>query len=156
MNFAYIFVFQEVYLLYTHGEVFHDTFLMKLFQPMLISLQIAELSSYMILFRAVSKHDENMKQNKIITNDNYQRRKQKNLFSMYAQVVGFALEIFYLLLTFCLRLIGRKFSIIHSREYIDAFYISQFCLTSTVQILVSSDLRLKLLVLAKQLLRLEK
>ena len=136
--------FQEVYFLYTVGEVSYDKLSMKLYHPILIVLQISELSCYVILYREVSKHDEEMRRKKIISSSNFDKRKQKNLFSLYAQLSGFVLEMLYLLLIFCLRVIGRKYALMHMKGYVDAFYMTQFGLTSTIQILLSADLRQRL------------
>ena len=75
--------------MYTVGEVIHETLAMKLFPTALTLLQVIELSCYVSLFRAVTKHDANMSEKKIISIDTFHKRKQKNLFSMYAQVAGF-------------------------------------------------------------------
>ena len=93
-----------------------------------------------------------MTKNKVISPDAYYKRKQKNIFSMYAQLSGFVLEIFYLVFLFFVRMIGRKYSLMDAKEYADALYVTQFGFTSTIQILVSSDLRLKLYYLLKRVL----
>ena len=137
--------------MYTVGEVIHETLIMKLYPLVVTALQVMELSCYISLYKFVSKHDKEMSQNKIISSDVYYRRKQKNLFSMYAQVSGFALEIIYLIFLLIIRIIGKKYSLFNAREYTDLVYINQFGLTSTIQILVSSDLRQKFFSYLNQL-----
>jgi len=87
--------------LYTTGEVIHETWIMKLYPVTLVVLQVSELACYIFLFQLVSKHDDQMRKNKIISSDSLHKRKQKNLFSMYAQASGFALEIVYLFFSIC-------------------------------------------------------
>ena len=143
--------FQEVYLMYTVGKVSFDTLSMKMYHPILMVLQISELSCYFSMYRFISKHDKEMQKNKVISSDNFYKRKQKNLFSMYAQVSGFVLEMFYLVLIFCLRTIGSKYSLARMKSYIDTLYMTQFGLTSTIQIFVSSDLRLRFVTVLKHI-----
>ena len=138
--------------MYTVGEVIHETLIMKLYPIAVTALQVLELSCYISLYRLVSKHNTVMSQNKIISRDVYHRRKQKNLFSMYAQVSGFVLEILYLIFLLIIRITGRRYSLFKAREYADFLYVTQFGLTSTIQILVSSDLRQKLFSFLNHLL----
>ena len=138
--------------MYTFGEAIHETSAMKLYPIALSVLQVLELSCYISLFKAVSRHDENMSQNKVISLDVLHKRKQKNIFSMYAQVSGFILEILYLIFLFFVRMIGRNYSLMDAKEFAGALYVTQFGFTSTIQILVSSDLRLKLYYLLKRVL----
>ena len=135
---------------YTVGEVIHETLKMKLHPTALTVLQVIELSCYISLYQSVSKHNDEMSQSKVISKDVYYKRKQKNLFSMYAQVAGFVLEIMYLVCLLCMRIIGRKYSLFYARELADMFYGTQFGLNTTIQILVSSDMRQKLFSLFNQ------
>jgi hypothetical protein len=90
-----------------------------------------------------------MEHNAIITNDLNKARKRANLFSLYAQVVGFVVEVLYILATISIKKIGEKYFPKNSREYSNTFLVTQFGVLSTVQIFVSSDLRKKLLSLVK-------
>ena len=139
--------------MYTVGGVIHETLAMKLYPIALTLLQVMELTCYISLYQMVTKHNNEMSQNKIISRDVYVKRKQKNLFSMYAQVAGFLLEVGYLIFLLCMRIIGRRYTFFDARDYADLFYLTQFGLTSTIQIFVSSDLRLKLITLMKQICR---
>ena len=130
-----------MYLIYQGEEIVFETLFMKLLHPILFAFHIAEMSCYVVLFKNLLKHDEEMRDIKLISGDNHQRRKRINLFSLSAQISGFAVETVYLLILICLRLLGRKYFPKHSRDYADTFYLTQFGLTSTLQILVSPDLR---------------
>ena len=138
--------------MYTVGEVIYETLAMKLFPTALTFLQVIELSCYVSLFRAVTKHEANVSERKIIYIETFHKRKQKNLFSMYAQMSGFVLEILYLIFLLIIRITGRRYSLFNAREYADFLYVTQFGLTSTIQILVSSDLRQKLFSFLNHLL----
>lgn len=146
------FLFQEIYILFTYGEaVHHESPVVKFYPIALAALQMTELACYICIYKAVSKHDEEMRQRKVISTDILQRRKQKNLLSMYAQITGFVLETMYLIFSICIKVIGMKFSLVNYREYMDVFYATQFGLNTTLQILVSSDLRLKFISLIRQI-----
>jgi len=137
--------------LFTYGGVIYESLEVKFYPIVLAALQMIELLCYLCIYNAVTKHNEEMRQKQIISNDILQRRKQKNLFSMYAQVTGFVLEVTYLIFSICIKVIGKKFSLLNYREYMDVFYATQFGLGTTLQILVSSDLRMKFLSLLKEI-----
>ena len=93
---------------------------MKLYPTALSALQLMELMCYFSLYKFVSRHDEEMRQNKIISTDTHLRRKQKNLISMSAQVSGFVLEIVYLIFLSFFKAIGRKYNLFDVQEYYNA------------------------------------
>ena len=141
-----IYGFQEVYFLYNQQEVIQATTVMKLFQPAMMAFQLIELSCYSFLFGLTARHDKEMKENHIISLDAFMARKHMNVFSLKAQVFGCITEIIYQLIIFVIRFTGSKFFpqyIESTRNYVNLFFISQFAITSTLQILVSPDLRKK-------------
>jgi len=85
-----------------------------------------------------------MVDNNVISNDHYRAKKRIHLFSLYAHIAGFTVEVIYLIALFLLRIIGKKLSPKHSIDIVNLFRMTEFGVTSTVQILVSSDLRQKL------------
>ena len=144
--------FQETYFLYNRREIIQETLGMKLIQPILVALQLSELICYIYLFSYIAKHDKEMEENKIISLDNFKNRKQMNLFSLNAQIFGSVLEIVYQLIILIVRLLGSKFFPQYSdsiRGYVDSFFITQFPLTSLLQILVTPDLRRSFFALVK-------
>ena len=134
-------------MIYRGQEVVYETFFMRILHPILFAFHIAELICYVLLFRSLLKHDDEMKSIKLISADSHRRRKRINLFSIYAHVSGFIVETVYLSVLITLRLLGRKYFPLHSRDYADSVYLTQFGLTSTIQVLVSPDLRAKLLTM---------
>jgi hypothetical protein len=81
-----------------------------------------------------------MEDNRIISPNLSRERKRKNLLSLRAHVFGCLVEIGYIFAIFCVRILGKRFFPEYSdfsREFIDSFFITQFALTSTLQILVS-------------------
>ena len=140
--------------MYNQQEIIQETIGMKLFQPILVAFQLTELACYIFLFTKIAKHDKEMKENKIISFETFRERKQRNLFSLNAQIFGCVTEIAYQLIIFIIRLLGSKLFPHNSdsvRNYIDIFFITQFPITSTLQILVTPNLRKKFLARAKHL-----
>ena len=112
----------------------------------MVALQLTELSCYSFLFGLIAKHDTEMKDKRIISFDVFRERKQRNLFSMNAQIFGCVTEIIFQLIIFVVRIMGGKFFPQYSdtiRSYFNLLFISQFALTSTLQILGSPELRKK-------------
>ena len=144
---------QEIYALYNRKEVVQETIGMKLIGPVLLMMQIFELICYIYLFGYIARHDKKMKEEKIISIDLFKERKQRNVFSLNAQIFGCALEILYQIVVLIIRFMGTKFFPNYSdliRSYINFFFITQFATTSTLQILVSPDLRKKFFSLFKR------
>ena len=110
----------------------------------LITFQILELLCYLVLYRSVSEHRRQMEQDEVISRDQLRARKRIHLFSLYAQVAGFVVEVFYLLAVSFIRIVSQRYFSAHSRELVNSFRITQFGVTSTLQILVSGGLREKL------------
>lgn len=127
------------------GPVPSETIWMKLYPLILILFQLMEMTCYTVLFRYLAKHHKEMVDNQIISNDHYRAKKRIHLFSLYAHIAGFVVEVIYLVAVLCLRIVGKKFSPKHSIDVVNLFRMTEFGVTSTVQILVSSDLRQKLL-----------
>ena len=116
----------------------------------LACFQIAELTSYIVLHRHVQEHHRDMLNNQIISRDLYQTRKHKHLFSLYAQIGGFAVELIYLFSLTLVKVLGRRLFSKHSLELLNYLKATEFGVIATVQVFMSPDLRQKLLCLLKK------
>ena len=115
----------------------------KMFMAVLITIQFLELVCYLTLLHFINKHNKEMQRNGIISNDILKRRRRSHILSFNAQVFGFAIEISFLGFNLFLKLMGRNFFPPKLREYSSFLFLIIFCTNSTVQILASSDLRVK-------------
>jgi len=128
----------------------NETTEMKLFPIILILFQLSEMTCYILLFKHLAKHHKEMVDNNVISNDHYRARKRMHLFSLYAHLAGFAVEVAYLFAVMCLKIIGKKLFPKHSIDIVNIFRMTEYGATSTVQILVSSDLRQKFFAIFKK------
>lgn len=140
-----------MYLLYHKQEGRYDTFLMKLNMNSMFLFRIGEIVFYIILYRILLKHNNEMQQNNIISQDLNRARRKVNLLSVYAHILGFVAENLYYVIALLWRMIGQTDTQSErSRENVAVLLIVQFAIVSTVPILASSELRPKFLALFKQ------
>ena len=113
----------------------------------IITFQMMELVCYLILFRYITDHNMEMHRNNVISDDLLKSRRRINIFSLNAQVVGFAIEATFFVLNLSLKAIGRKYFPPNTQEYSNIALVLLFCVNSTVPILASSELRKKFLAM---------
>ena len=123
---------------------------MKMFPILCIILQFLEVGCYGVLHHYVYLHQSEMVSNGIISTDIYQSRKHVHIFSVSAQISGFIVEMVYLLGLLIVRIVGRRFFSSNILEMNNALKTTEFGVSSTVQILMSPDLRQKLFLLFKR------
>ena len=121
-----------------------ETTQMKLFPLLLILLQMIELTCYAVLHQYVNEHQREMVVHKVISRDMYHMRNHIHLFSLYAQISGFLVEMIYLVGLLVVKVVGRKFFFSNILELINTLKTTEFGVIATVQILMSPDLRQKL------------
>ena len=119
----------------------------KMVIAVIITFQMMELVCYLILFRYITDHNMEMHRNIVISDDLLKSRRRINIFSLNAQVVGFAIEATFFVLNLSLKAIGRKYFPPNTQEYSNIALVLLFCVNSTVPILASSELRKKFLVM---------
>ena len=142
---------QEVNLLYHNQEIHLDTFWMKFSITSGFLFRVIEIVCYIILYRVLSKHNDDMERNNIISRDLNRARKGINLLSIYAQIAGFMAENIFVVTTILWRLSGRAGpESEHSRELFAILLVLQFAFVSTVPIFASKELRTKFLAMFKQ------
>ena len=105
---------------------------------------------YLILFQYVSKHNKEMAENNVISNDVVRRRRQINVLSLYAQMSGFSTEVFYQILLLVSKVIERKYYIQRMREIANAWVMYLYVINSMALIFASSELRKKFFELFKR------
>ena len=138
-----MFVFQEVFLIYNGKQAVARTTTAKMYAVAIASFQAVEMICYLILFRHIMKHDEEMKNNNIISADVFTNRRRVNIFSLRAQVLNFAMKSTYSILSGCFKIIGRRYFPPNTNEYGHFIYMIPYPLYSAVPILASTDLRKK-------------
>ena len=118
---------------------------MKLVGNFLLTIQIAELILYAIIYSFVLNHNRSMLDSTVITRETYKNRQRCHIYSLASQMAHSAVEMFY---SFSLNLVITNTSLdIYIFELAAAFKILSFGILSTVQIFASLDLRLKLFYL---------
>ena len=138
-------------MLYNNQENQIETFWMKFALTLGFMFRILEIVCYVILFRVMSKHNDEMEQNKIISGDLNQARRRINLLSIYAHLSGFVAENFYIVFIILWRLARRTVPESgQSREFFNTLLIFQFAFVSTITVLASTDLRTKLFTMFQQ------
>ena len=142
---------QEVFFNYNGLNPIQDTMIQKMYPMVLASFQIIELTSYMAIHRYVQGHHRTMLNNQIISRDLYQTRKHKHLFSFYAQIGGFVVEVIYLMALTLVKVLGRKLFSKHSVELLNYLRATEFGVTATVQVFMSPDLRQRLIDLLQKI-----
>lgn len=136
---------------YNKQDVGYDTFLVKINRNFMFLFRILEIVCYLILYRVLFKHDNEMAQNNIISQDLNRARKRVNLLSVYAHILGFVFENLYYVLAILWRIIGQADTRTErSREITGVILIVQFAFVSTVPIFASPELRTKFLDLFKR------
>ena len=115
----------------------------KAFIAVLIAIPTLELIFYLILFHYITEHNKEMQRNNVISKELFMKRRHINIFSLYAQVFGFAVEVSFFAFNLSVKLLGRRLFPPKFREYSNVLVHLVFCTNSTVQILASSELRNK-------------
>ena len=112
-----------------------------------ITFQVLELVCYLVLFHFIMEHDKEMQRNNVISTDIYTNRKRVNIFSLHAQVIGFAIEFGFFGLNLLIKALGRRFFPPNTQEFSNVALMLIFGVNSTVPILASSDLRKKFMAM---------
>ena len=123
---------------------------MKMYLFVLIIFQLSEVGCYAILYAYIHYHQSQMVTNNIISRDVYQARKSVHMLSFYAQVSAFLVEVIYLAAQSLVKVIGRRFFPSNILELINALKATEYGVTSTVQILMTPDLRQKIFTFIKR------
>ena len=135
---------QEVYLLYNHQEIYYENFGMKFAISSVFLFRVSEIVCYIILFRELSQHNDEMERNNIISRDVNRTRRRINLLSIYAQISGFVAENIYIVVIILWRVAGQAIpESDRSREIFAVLFVVQFAFVSTIPILASTELRNK-------------
>lgn len=138
-------------MLYNNHEIYFETSGMKFSVTATFLFRVSEIICYVILYRVLSKHNDEMAQNNIISQDLNQARRNLNLLSVYAQIYGFVAENVFIVITIIWRVVGRGVpETDRSRELAATILVVQFAFVSAVPIFASSELRPKFLALFKQ------
>lgn len=136
--------------LYSGREAKATTMFSQLYLFILVGFQFLELVCYLILYRYISKHNQEMADNNIISTDLLSSRRRINVLSLYAQICGFVTEVVYFIILLITKVLGRSHLIPNTREYSNVAVIVLFGTNSTVIILASSELRKKFFELFKR------
>ena len=138
-------------MLYSNQEAPHDTYKMKITITTISFCRALEFVCYAVLYRVLSKHNDEMERNNIISSDLNRARKRVNLLSIYAQMAGFVAENTYALVLTLWRLPGAANANSHrAREWLGILAVAQFGFVSTIPIFASSELRTKFFALFRR------
>ena len=106
--------------------------------------QIGTLLIYRSLFKYIHNHNREMLDNKIISKDMFQHRRNVNIFTMAGQIVTFLVELsFYIPMTFLLNLAEER-NLPRALFIVAFFRMTQSGLVSAVQVFSSTELKKEL------------
>lgn len=132
-------------MLFNKYEIQLETFGMKFSVTFGFLLRILEIVCYILLFRVLSKHNDEMERNNVISSDLNKARRRINLLSIYVQIAGFVAENIYIVIIILWRLVRKTApESDQNRELFGIFLIFQFAFVSTIPIFASTELRTKL------------
>jgi len=110
-------------------------------------LQIVEFVCFTLLLKYLVKHDNDMFNRNVISDDVYKRRRQDNAFSGFKEVIIFSFKIAYLGFFFLMQIFGaKKFGASGSSvllEYAPYARTIEFAIVSTIQVLAIRQIRLR-------------
>ena len=123
---------------------------MKIFPAILIVFQLTELICYVNLYIYIVEHSKQMMMADVITKETFIKRKRKKTFSLFAQFLGFTVEMLYLIFHFLAKFIGMHYIDYSFLEFANAFKTTEFCVITTVEIMATTEMRHKLFSLFKK------
>ena len=123
---------------------------MKIYPSILLMLQFLELLCYINLYIFIRNHNQTLATEKIISQDNFRSRSRVQSISLYAQFLGFVIEIIYNILHFLIKILGRKLFLPDIIDFSNYFKLTEFGLVTTIDILATPDLRNEMLLLIRK------
>ena len=123
---------------------------MKIYPSILLMLQFLELLCYINLYIFIRNHNQTLATEKIISQDNFRSRSRVQSISLYAQFLGFVIEIIYNILHFLIKILGRKLFLPDIIDFSNYFKLTEFGLVTTIDILATPNLRNEMLLLIRK------
>ena len=127
--------------LYTGQPLIAETFEIKLFPVIGILLQILEVVCYLVIYRKVYLHQQEMIANKIISRATYQDRKRVHIFSVFAQIAGFLVKLALIIFALIIRLLEQKVFLLSVLDGLIVVKTAQFGFVAMAEIFASPNLR---------------
>ena len=122
---------------------------MRVIHKLLIFLQCLEMVCFLLLFKFMVEHDEDMFKRSVISDAVYKRRRQDNAFTGFKEMIMFTFKMCYLLFFFFIKIsgesyFGKSFSVTLA-EVVPFVRVFEFAINSTIQVLSIRELRLQIL-----------
>ena len=121
-----------------------------MFPTLLFGFQLIEFICYVNLYLHLLSHSKEMLMSQVITRETFVKRKGVRTFSLFAQFLGFTVEVIYLLVHSSVKWIGHRFFNANILEFVNALKTSEFGAVSTVEIMATSEMRKKFLSVFKR------
>ena len=105
--------------------------------------QIVEVMMYIVIYKEIFGHDKYMFNSSVITKENYIKRKQKNSFTLAAQVLLFIGEGLF---TFAIVVINAIRTDLSSKELTVIYRVQQFAFMTLLKIGCSQEIRQSIII----------